>query len=297
MKSLLAVAILALAATLASTPAHAQVTCYNDDSLEIINRDAAPFARYPFLRRTPQPTDCYQAPSAVITAGPNAGTVLLDGREVYHPGSNGRAIEVRTSPAGFAVIATDLGRLLVATQSGSQWSVSTWFDGNGGRAVAFSLSRTGKLLAAREDGSLIVRGDAVFNGERVTSIKASRSGRLVALLESGRLVDDRGDRLFGNYSEQAIDFKISVTGEVFYVTRDGRLGSTRARGYLFSGSSEKVVSYQVSESDDVAYATSAGRLFRNRDRLKLGTALVHSFRIWGNGRVTAVDTQGRAYEF
>ena len=280
---------------LVSLPVPAQiVTCYNDDSLEAINRDDHSRAVFPFLPTRPSPVDCRQGPAVVAARG----SVVADGQSIYDGfGSSDPAVEARVSPAGFIVVRTRLGRLHLASKSGASWNTQEWFNGYGGGVIAFSLSRTGNLLAARSDRTLIVGGHARFNGEQVMDFRAARNGTVVALLENGRIVDHHGTRLFqGNLSDEIVAVKISVQGTVYYVTQQGSLGSTKDH-WIHRNLGQKVTSFKVSESDDVAYSTSIGRLYRNGQQLKLGTATVAAYDIAGNGTVTAIDSQGRAYTF
>jgi hypothetical protein len=276
------------------TPVTAQVTCYNDDSLEVINRDEVQVAVFPFLPYRPQPADCWQNPSVVISRG----NVKVEGRDLYDGfRRSDAAVEARISPAGFVVIRTVQGRLHLARKTGAAWSIREWFDGRGGQVAAFTLSRTGNLVAARTDGTLILNGEPQFTGERVVDFRAARNGDIAVLLQRGRIVDHNGRRLYdGAMSDPVVALKISVGGRIFYVTQSGKLG-TEGRSWIHSTYSDRVVSYQVSESDDVAYVTASGRLWRNGQQLRMGTANVQSYRIWADGRVTAVDTAGRSYEF
>jgi hypothetical protein len=195
------------------------------------------------------------------------------------------------------VIRTAQGRLHLARRQGTLWSIRKWFDGNGGPAVAFSLSRSGNLVAARSDGTLILNGEPVFRGERVVDFRAARNGTIAVLLERGRIVDHTGRRIYeGAWSDPVIALKISIRGTVFYVTQTGKLGST-ARSWIHTSYTDRVIDFQISESDDVAYVTQSRRLWRNGQQLHMGTATVQSYRIWGGGRVTAVDSVGRSYEF
>lgn len=287
-------AVLGLLVALPSAQAQV-VTCYNDDSLESINRDEFSFPLFPALPGRASPADCRQGPAVIGLRG----SITIDGALVYDSFRHSDpAIEARVSPLGFVAILTQQGLLYLAQKHGRHYSAREWFDGRGGGVIAFALSRTGQLLAVRSDRSLIANGQARFNGENVMDLRAARNGTIVALLERGRLVDHQGHSLRrGANWERIISAKISTHGTVYYLMEDGSLGSTQDE-WLFRNLGERVVSFKVSESDDVAFATNIGRLYRNRgERLTMGTATVLRYDISGSGRITAIDSAGRSYTF
>lgn len=281
---------------LVSLSAQAQVvTCYDDDSLESINRDEWSVPIFPNLPSRAHPTDCRQGPAVVGLRG----SIMIDGEKVYDGFTHSdQAVEARVAPTGGVAIRTVQGRLWLAEKNGTNYRAREWFDGRGGPVIAFAFSRSGALIAARADRSLITNGRTQFNGERVVDFRASRNGTLVAIMERGLIVDHNGRTLRRGASwERIVAAKISVHGTVFFRTEDGALGSTRG-GWLMRETGEDVVSFKVAENDTVAFVTNLGRLYRNRSqRLRTGTATVVSYDINGAGTITAIDSAGRAYTF
>jgi hypothetical protein len=198
-----------------------------------------------------------------------------------------------------AAILTRRGRLLVTRQVNGQWSMPSPWNGSLSRVrvQAFVLTRDGTIAALNARGELLLGGSRSLSGETITALRASRSGQIIALSRLGRLFDSSGRRLRVPPSDPVVDFKISPEGRVFYLTQNGRLGALPEIGWLHGGRSDRVVDFQVSESGDVAYLTQSGRLYRNRERLRMGSARVRSYRIDARGGVSAWDTEGRAYAF
>jgi hypothetical protein len=259
-----------------------QVTCYNDDSLEVINQDELMGGRLII--------DCSGGPKVTFDVpGPNTGSVYLDGVKIYSGGMD-PAIEARVAPTIVAIL-TQRGSLYLYSKGEG---LRRWYDFGNRSMTDFKLSSSGSLMAITSTGALVANGHASSTHRKAVTLYASASGRVAALLDDGTIVDGDGV-LYGRTVDPAGAVKIAADGTVVWMTRGGRIGSTR-NGEIYSGA-DPAVSFKISDRGAVAYLTRDGKLGRDGHFLQSGAARVAQYRIQPSLAVTATTTDGKALVF
>ena len=128
----------------------AQVTCYNDDSLDVINQDRQfiPSIKWP---GTPAPSDCIYGP---VVSLDGRGRVFIEGILAYDKTFD-RAIEARISPSGVVAILTQEGSLYrykMGNKKMSLGQLQLWFKSRIRGVGEFKLARNGNLIAQTSEG-------------------------------------------------------------------------------------------------------------------------------------------------
>lgn len=269
------------------------VSCYDDDSQDVINQDGLSLPLYPNgYAKAPVPSDCYWSPSVTLSEREGFGrAVKVDGVEVYRSTLDS-PIEARTAPNGTIAILTERGQLL--QYNGAK--LITWYAGAFEAVREFKLARDGELMAVTSSGQLVINGQIAYRGHRVEGLFASESNLIVALLDDGRIVSESGV-LYSNVSDPAKKVKIAADGTVVFLTSTGRLGSIfkNLTQVMHSETVDPVVKFKVTAKGAVAYLTSQGRLGRDGQRLSTGIDHIVEFGISLDGSVTGVDAEGRQF--
>jgi hypothetical protein len=288
--SLAAGVTLSEAKTRASGPTF--VGCYNDDSLDVINQDELRIPWWGGPAPIPAPADCAAGPSVVIDGSySEARRVLVDGVVAYDSTIDPPA-EARVAPTGFVAIRTERGSVFVYR---NRLGLRTWFQAGARSVTAFRMSREGNLIAATDDGQLVIDGREQRSIEHVVALLASASCRLVALMSDGSLRDERGT-LYQRSTDPAVAVKVAADGTVVWKTQEGRIGSTKdAR--LYDHSIDPAVSFKVNAAGHVAYLTQDGKLGRDGRELSNGFTRITQYRIQRDGAVSAVDADGRGHYY
>lgn len=272
----------------ALTAQAAEVSCYNDDSQDVINQDELRGPIWGGPAQIPSPADCVNAPATAIT---EYGVVIVDGQAVYD-GRFDSAVDVRVTPTGVVAIKTARGSLYVYNKATN--SLSVWLKAHVRAVADYRLARDGSIIARGMGGEPLIDGRVLSNINTVQSLYASASNRLVALLSDGSVVDARGT-LYRENTQPAVRVKVAADGTVVWLTESGRLGSTKSKA-IYDGL-DAVVSFKVNPSGQVAYVTQNGRLGRDGKKLQTGSDTIVDYKIYANGHLSAQDAAGRTYYF
>jgi len=256
-----------------------QITCYNDDSLEMINQDALKGGRLI--------VDCSDNPQVTLDESGSNNGVYLEGVKIYSGGSD-PAIEARVAPTAVAVVTQ---RSLYLYKKGE--GLKRWYDFGSFSLREFKLSRNGSLVAITSTGALVVNGRANLTHSEVVALYASASGRIAALKDDGTIVD--GDVVLYGKVDPAVAVKVAADGTVVWMTRDGRIGSTR-NSEIYRGA-DPAVSFKITDRGVVAYLTRDGRLGRDGFLLESGAARVAEYSIQRSTAVSATTSDGKALYF
>ncbi|MBI3544835.1 MAG: hypothetical protein HY075_16305 [Deltaproteobacteria bacterium] len=270
----------------------ADVNCYNDDSLDVINQDGLRVPIFGGPAPIPVPADCSASPTVSLpNEYGNQREVRVDGKVVYD-GSSDPAVEARVAPTGIVVLRTMRGSLYVYRTGRDR--AEAWLEAGVHSVRDFRLARNGALLAISNEGALLVDGRVQSTIHHAERLYASASGRVVALLDSGAVVD-RSGVLFEGRVDGAQAVKVAADGTVVWLTRDGKIGSTK-HGHIY-GSVDPAEKFKVNPSGHVAYLTREGRLGRDGRELSSFTVRIVSFTIQADGSVAAMDSDGNAVYF
>ena len=258
-----------------------EVTCYNDDSLEIINQNELMGSRLI--------GSCPDSPQVVVESGRNNGSVYLEGVKIYDGGSD-PAIEARVAPTAVAILTRSNSLYLYKKGEG----LRRWYDFGSYGVRLFSLSRNGCLVAISATGALVVDGHAGSSYRKAVALYASASGRIAALMDDGTIVDEHAV-LYGRTIDPAVALKVAADGTVVWMTSRGRIGSTRI-GEIYSGV-DPAVSFKITDRGAVAYLTLDGKLGRNGVFLQSGLDRVVGYKIQTSTAVSATTTGGKSVYF
>ena len=258
-----------------------EVTCYNDDSLEIINQNELMGSRLI--------ASCSDSPQVVVESGRNDGSVYLEGVKIYDGGSD-PAIEARVAPTAVAILTRRNSLYLYKKSEG----LRRWYDFGSYGVREFKLSRNGSLVAISATGALVVDGHAGSSYRKGVTLYSSASGRIAALMDDGTIVDER-EVLYGRTIDPAVAVKVAADGTVVWMTSRGRIGSTR-NSEIYGGG-DPAVSFKITDRGAVAYLTLDGKLGRNGLFLQSGLDRVVGYKIQASMSVSATTTGGRSVYF
>ncbi len=270
------------------------VTCYNDDSLDVINQDELrpPIWGGPVV--IPNPQDCIDAPAVFIN---EYGYVQIGQEFVYH-NSWDRAVEAKTSPEGFVAIRTERGSLYVykkREERDRRGIFYQWYSGNWYPLVFFKMARNGNILGVTKEGFLVRNGQTDTKFSIVKALLASFSGRIVALLSNGEIVDQQ-ESVYKNSWDMPQVLKIAANGVVVWNTQKGSVGSS-VNPHLYSNFSDPVGSFKVNSFGRVAYLTQRGKLGRDTMMLYTDSSPVMNYKIYKMGEVKAYSFDGKEHWF
>lgn len=282
-------------ASIENAPTAVDVTCYNDDSQDVINQDAQPVPQWGGLPVVLNPADCREGPVVSISdSGGHDYRVVVDGQAIYRDSAD-PVLEARVAPSGVVALLTRRGSVFVYDAHAAQLGVRPWFQSGAHAVSSFKLARNGGLLAITRDGYLVTDRGVQSMVHRPKSLYVAANSRFAVLMDDGRVLDGDVKELYRKTIDGAVAVKVAADGTVVWLTTEGRIGSTH--DLSLHHAADPIVSFKINPWGRVAYLTRDGRLGRDGRLLDSGFVRVDRYTIHENGAVTAVDAHGRALYF
>ncbi len=270
----------------------ADVTCYDDNSLDAVQRDnAALWQNFGFA---PVPEDCAGNPQVYSDRD---GAVYLNGREIFRDRFDSPKL-LKVSPVGPIGILTESGKLYRwSATSGLTLVLGDSID----RVASFVMARNGNMAAMSDRNALLTKDGWVRRVTNVHHIFANRAGDLIAFYNDGELVDaTTGVSLYLLRVDEVEAIKLRKTGSVVWLSKDGAVGETTLNGRtreVYSGRVDGAESFQINDRGDVVYRTRGGKIGRNGKWLIERVRQVQAYRLGSDGAVSAVDERGDTHYF
>jgi hypothetical protein len=165
------------------------------------------------------------------------------------------------------------------------------------------MSLDGKLMATLFDGSLLVdrNGAAALSSSmsKVRNLYSPRSADPIALMQSGEIISSE-KRWYGVSSDPAVAVKVTVYGDLFWLTQEGRLWSYRRSSTakrVVDQSVDPIVSFKINDRGNVAYVSAEGRLGRDGVWLIDRFVGIASYWIDATGHVSGKTNEGREFYY